>query len=134
MICYLTSELTKAEEFVVHVKRKMLAAEMSFEGSGFMSFVNNLDDFQFEEIVGTIRHSSARSKINDLPFPELGENGRAIVCELLFLDHVCGIHTSYWSRSFWIPKGDKFVKTFPTNAILDKFERGQRHAKDPVYR
>ncbi len=99
-------------------------SEMSIE-----NYLGVIDDHAVQTIIGEMRHDKKRSKLNASRSPKLTRDERITLMELLFENNICGLHISYWSRTWWLIKGGKFSQLFPNNAKLDEFERGERKAK-----
>ena len=98
------------------------------DGVSIEDYLGVIPDHALQTIIGEMRHDKIRSKLNDCRFPKLTRDERITLMELLFENNVCGLHVSYWSRTWWLIKGGRFSQLFPNNAKLDEFERGERKA------
>ena len=111
------------QDFINRIKKQMLINQKPLSVEGYLA---QIPDHEFQTVIGEQRHDQARSKLHDRKAPNLSRDERITLMELLFHNNTCGLHTSYWSRTWWTVKGGKFSQIFPTNAKLDAFERGER--------
>ena len=126
---------TKAQEFMSHVMKHLQSYTVGDEGDLAYNYIVKMTDFEWDDISATIAVNRLRdTNISKFKLPVYSDMERLALTEFIWVNDICGLHNSYWSRMWWMVKGGKLIKMFPPNSMLAEVERGERKADHRAYR
>ena len=117
----------KAEEFcrIMQMPKKV----KGLNNGNLWLYLKDMSDVEWDSIMRKILVNRSRDpNVGKFTLPKLDMKEVHLCFDLIWGNNECGIHNSYWSRIIWMCKGGKLIKAFPPNAIMEKFERGERRA------